>query len=298
MTSAPDKPDKDDAAVESPHNSRDEHASDHDHDHGHGDEDDSTFPEVILRNALAQASSGLRSDVQELLDLLADSHVYIPLSEDLPDAPEGKQIELDGDLTFRPHMILGEDEAIFAVAYSDPSLCDAMQKSLGWTTSGGDLKFICVPADVALDLAQVTIDGQGVSGLVFNPGTDEELVLRRDEVASFSQGVAIPLVGYVSELGPDDEEAAQVVEGAAPPPQVLLDALQLVQKAQADLLGFNVSTTFDPERDREPHLTITLIVTGRHDLNRPALADLVMDEVGEHIPPPGYADIVFRDAPN
>ena len=65
-----------------------------------------------------------------------------------------------------------------------------------------------------------------------------------------------------------------------------------------DLVDYSVQTTFDPERDREPHLSITLVVIGRHDLNRPAIADDVMDEAAAHLPAPGYADIVFRDAPN
>jgi hypothetical protein len=173
-----------------------------------------------------------------------------------------------------------------------------MQEALGWRTSGEELKFICVPAAVALDLAQVTIDGDQVTGLVFNPGTDVELVLRRDEVASLAQGTALPLVGYVSELESDADGEAKVVEGAPPPPPALLEALERARQSQADLMGYSVTTTFDAERDREPHLTITLTVIGRHDLNRGALAEAVMDEASPHLPSPGYADIVFRDAPN
>lgn len=271
--------------------------SDHDHEHA-PDPDDDEEREEALSVALHAAQSGLRSDVQALVSTLEEAHVYIPLSEDLPDTPEGEQIDFEGDLTFRPHMILGEDEAIFAVAYSKPELVDSMQRSLGWLTSGAELKFICLPAAVALDLAQVTIDGEPVTGLVFNPGTESELVLRRDEVASLSQGTALPLVGYVSEIQPGADGGAQVVEGAAPPPEELLLALSRARESHADLVGFSVDTTFDPERDREPHLTITLTVIGRHDLNRGALAEAVMDEASPHLPAPGYADIVFRDAPN
>lgn len=269
----------------------------HDHDHASDPAEDAALEEA-LSEALHEAQSGLRSDVEELISALEVAHVYIPLSEDLPDAPEGQQIDFDGDLTFRPHMILGEEEAIFAVAYSKPEFVDAMQQALGWQTSGEELKFICVPAAVALDLAQVTIDGEQVTGLVFNPGTDSELVLRRDEVASLAQGVALPLVGYVSELPEEADLEAHLVAGAAPPPQGLLDALARAKAEQPDLVGYSVATTFDPERDREPHLTIALTVIGRHDLNRGALAEAVMDEASPHLPAPGYADIVFRDAPN
>lgn len=268
-------------------------------DHEHAtDPDEEESREEALSAALHTAKSGLRSHIEALIRALEEAHVYIPLSEDLPDTPEGEHIHFDGDLTFRPHMILGEEEAIFAVAFSEPGLVDSMQKALGWLTSGEELKFICVPAAVALDLAQVTIDGEQVTGLVFNPGTDAELVLRRDEVASLAQGVPLPLVGYVSELEPDADGGAHVVEGAAPPSSALLEALARAQESEADLVDFSVATTFDPERDREPHLTITLTVIGRHDLNRGALAEAVMDLASPHLPSPGYADIVFRDAPN
>jgi len=269
----------------------------HDHDHSTNAAEEEAR-EKALSAALHRAQSGLRSDVAALIELLQEAHIYIPLSEDLPDTPEGEQIDMEGELTFRPHMILGEEEAIFAVAYSEPELVESMQTTLDWSTSGSELKFICVPSTVALDLAQVTIDGEQVTGLVFNPGTEAELVLRRDEVASLAQGAALPLVGYVSELEPGAESDAHVVEGAAPPPPALVEALERAKKEQADLVGFSVATTFDPERDREPHLTIVLVVIGRHDLNRGALAEAVMDEVAQYLPAPGYADIVFRDAPN
>jgi hypothetical protein len=272
-----------------------EQADDHlDHD-GNGDDEKR---EAALSAALVAAQSGLRSDVKLLLEALETSHVYIPLSEDLPDTPEGEQLEFDGELTFRPHMILGEEEAIFAVAYSEAEFVQPLQDSLGWTTSGDDLKFICVPAEIALDLAQVTIDGETVTGLVFNPGTESELVLRRDEVASLAQGSAVPLVGYVSEIEDDALSDDHIVQGAAAPPEALISALALVKEKEAALTGVSVLTTFDPERDREPHLTIVLSVIDKGNLNRAALAEAIMDEASPHLPDPGYADIVFRDAPN
>jgi len=253
---------------------------------------------VDLGPVLLGARLGLRSEVQKLVDALPQAVVYIPLAEDLPDAPEGEQIELTGDLTFRPHMILNSDHSIFAVAYSEPELVDPMQEALGWNTDGGDLKFICVPTHVLFDLINVEIDGEELSGMVFNPGTDQELVLQRDEAASLAQGVAIPLVGYVADLPPGAEEETEIVQGAEPPPQELLDALARAVDKVEDLTATDVQTTFNAERDREPHLTITLTVIGRDGLDRQKLADDTMEEAAPHLPPPGYADLVFRDAPN
>lgn len=280
------------------HDSDDDHGhSDGDHEHSHADHE-GDHEMHSLGPAVELARGGLRSQVQGFVDALAESHVYVPLSEDLPDTPDNERVEIDGELTFRPHMILNEDESIFAVAYTDPHLVDVMQEALGWDTSGGDLKFVCVPAHVALDLGLMTLDGDEVSGLVFNPGTDQELILQRDEVASIAQGTALPLVGYVSELEDNSEEGTEMVEGAAPPPESLVQALQAAKAAQKDLVDVQVYTTFNPERDREPHLSIILTVVPRRELNRQALADAVMEDAAPHLPAPGYADIVFRDAPN
>lgn len=270
----------------------------HDHDHEGHDHDGEALEPIDLGPSLVAARTGLRSQVQKLVDDLPEAQIYIPLAEDLPEAPEGEQIALDGELTFRPHMILNSDHSVFAVGYSDPELVEEMQKALGWQTAGEDLKFICVPAHVIFDLAQMRLEGEDVTGIVFNPGTDEELVLQRDEAASLIQGTAIPLVGYVADLPPSAEEETEIVQGAAAPPQELLDALEAAVAKLPDLVKTEVQTTFNPERDREPHLTLTFTVIGRDGLDRQAIADEAMLEAAPHLPAPGYADIVFRDAPN
>lgn len=278
----------------------DGHKHDHDHencDHDHSEEHD-VLDAADLTEALLEARVGVKSQVQLLVDALTLAQVYIPLAEDLPDAPLNEALPFDGDLTFRPHMILNEDESIFAVAFSEPDLAQAMQNALGWATSNEELKFICVPAHVAFELCSSVVDGEQVSGLVFNPGTDAELVLLPDEAASLAQGTAIPLVGYVADLPADDDGTTEEVKGADPPPAALIEALSAAKDRIAELVDVSVMTTFNPERDREPHLTITLTVIGRHGLDRQALADDVMEQAAEHVPAPGYADIVFVDAPN
>ena len=117
------------------------------------------FDPVILGSALTAARRGLKSEVEKLVAVLPEAEVYIPLSEDLPEAEEGERVEWEGELTFRPHMILGGDQSIFAVAYSDPQLVEYMANAMSWDTSGEELKLICVPAHVAFELSQLTLDG-------------------------------------------------------------------------------------------------------------------------------------------
>jgi hypothetical protein len=171
-----------------------------------------------------------------------------------------------------------------------------MAEALEWDTSGAELKLVCVPMQVAFDLCALMIDQEPVTGLVFNPGTENELLLQREEAASIAQGVALPLVGYVAELPAEEDEGAHVVKGAAEPPPDLMSALSAVTEAMSEVRELRVETTFNKERDREPHLTVFLTVVPGCD--KRVIADRLMEKAGDLIPPPGYADIVFRDVPN
>lgn len=250
-----------------------------------------------LTEAVRRARRGLRSDVQVLVDQLPHGELLVPLAEDIDEAPEGERIELEQELTLRPHMVLDEEHNMYCVAYTRSDLMEPMRQQLGWTTSGGELKFCSVPAQFVLDMALQVIDDEEVFGLVLNAGSDEELMLRRDEVGSLAQGQALPLVGYVSELPEVPGEETRVVEDAEPLPAALYAALDEAVRALPDLVAAEVQTTFNPERDREPHPTIKLRLK-RHDADRHQLAESVMDRVGPHVPPPGYVDVIFLEPAN
>ncbi len=262
------------------------------HDHEHPEEH---LDELLdLSDLVEDARSGLRSDVQNLVDAFTQGELFVPLAEDIPDAPEGQRVEVEDELTFRPHMVIDDEGHMYSVAYTRPEFAEAMQEHLGWTTDGGDLKFCSVPARFVLEMALSVIDEEEVFGLVLNAGSDGELVLRRDEVGSMMQGHAVPLVGYIDDLSEVADEDTIVVEGADPPPAALLEALRAAQEQQEGLADFEVATTFNPERDREPHPTITLVLADS-SVDRRSLAEAVMSTVSQHLPPPGYADVVFRD---
>jgi hypothetical protein len=264
------------------------------HDDGHDHDPDELED---LTDVVRQARRGLRSDVQELVDMLPFGELLVPLAEDIDDAPEGERIEIEKDLTFRPHMVLDEEHNMYCVAFTRPEFMETMREELGWTTAGAELKFCSVPAQFVFDMALQVIDGEEVLGLVINAGTDDELMLRRDEVGSLAQGQALPLVGYVGELPESADEQTRVVEHAEPLPEALHAALQEAVAAHAELSSAEVQVTFNPERDREPHPTITLRLA-RHDVDRHALAESVMERVAPHVPPPGYVDVLFRDPAN
>lgn len=258
-----------------------------------GAEEDDEIAE--LSGLLLAAQSGRRSDVQDLIDAAEDLSVFLPLSQPIQGAEEGVDFEVHDDLSLRPHMLLDTDEQPYAVAFSDPELAAELAEELEWRTGGDELQFVRVPLQVAFEISQEQVEGKAIRGLVFNPSTDVELVLSRDEASHLLQGKAIPLVGYVAELD-EDEEGTLILEDADPPPPSLLETLGAQVAAIDELRGFEVHTTFNPERDREPHLTITLEIAS-DDVDRGSVAERVMAEATRHLPAPGYADVVFSVVP-
>ncbi|MCH2107906.1 MAG: SseB family protein [Polyangiaceae bacterium] len=248
-----------------------------------------------LEHAILHARRGLRSDVQVFVDAVTEGEVYIPLSENMPNVKEGEEVEIGNGISFRPHMLLDPQHQPFAVCFTRQEYSLPIQTQLNWKTSDEELKFVHGPFSMALDLGQTEAEGQSIHGLVLNPGTERELVLTREEVGSIIQGRAIPLVGYIDELPEGFEDQTKVIEGAEAPPQALLQSLQQSEAQLADLVSFEVQTTFNPERDREPHLTLVLEVNEIDDQARAELANEVMESAGPHLPEPGYCDIVFRD---
>jgi hypothetical protein len=260
-----------------------------------GDGAELTDPAEVLTGALYEARTGLRSNVADLLEVLGQAELLVPLAEPIPGVALEEVRELDSDLSFRPHLLGHPDGSVFAVAYSEPGLVERVRESLGWKTAGGELEFVRLPALVALGLGQSRLGDVELDGLVLNAGDESELVLARDEVGSLLAGRPLPLVGYVAELERSDLDDAAVVEGAEPPPEALLLALDAAVAREPGLSGYSLKTTFDPERDREPHLTLTLALVAGASVAHQELAERVMQEAGPLLPPPGYADVVFRD---
>jgi hypothetical protein len=247
---------------------------------------------AALTEAVRAAQSGFRRDVQALIDALEDADLLVPLAEHIPEARLGEAIEIDQPVAIQPHMLLDPEGAAFCCFFTEVSFVERIAEELAWTTSEGDLELCTIFSGYALQMALSVIDGVEVKGLVMNPGSDSELVLSRDEVASMAQGQALPLVGYVDDIeaGPDDTLLA---EPADPPPAELLEALERVKGAVPGISDLEVRRTFNPDRDREPHLTVT-VKLGDENADRERLARRVSEAVEGKVPPPGYIDILFE----
>lgn len=245
-----------------------------------------------LTHAIMRAQSGLKSDVAALVDALGDAEVLVPLAADVADVPEGERMETDEPLTIQPHMVLDPDGGAFCAFFTHVVFVEPISSQLGWGTDGGELKLCTLMAKHAMQMALSVIDEVEVRGLVLNPGTDCELMLLRDELAALAQGQAIPLVGYVQDITSTDEASTLLAEPSDPPPEDFLKALNAARESLEAVLDCQVQRTFNPERDREPHLTLQVRLRDEQ-ADREHIARTLADAVEGTVPPPGYLDIVF-----
>lgn len=255
---------------------------------------DEALAEVLddpLTVAVLTARSGLRSDVAVLVEALENAELLVPLAEDIVGAPEGEMLETSEPLTIQPHMVIDPEGGAFCAFFTHVAFVEPIASQLDWKTSGEELKLCTLMAKHAMQMALSVIDEVEVRGLVLNPGTDCELMLLRDELASLAQGQPLPLVGYVQDITSTDEERTLLAEPSDPPPAEFVEALE---KASADLpiADWQVQRTFNPERDREPHLTISVRLQAE-DADREMVARSLAEAVEGTVPPPGYVDIVF-----
>jgi len=240
------------------------------------------------------ARRGLRRDVAALEAGLDDAELFVPLLKSITGAAEGEALVLDRELEIVPHFLVDPEGLRYAVLFTRPEHVEALAEPLGWKTDGEELRVCTLPARVACELALSVIDDTAVHGLVVDASQPSELVLRRSELASVVAGHPVPLVGYVSELPPLEGEKVLVAEPAEPPPPALVAALEACLAELPEVTGHRLLRTFNPERDLEPHLTLELTTPSSADQR--TIAERVIGTIGEHVPPPGYIDIVFEDA--
>lgn len=246
---------------------------------------------IDLTPLVQAARRGFRRDVAALLEALPFGVLYLPLAESVEGAaPDG--IALEVGLRFQPHLLPVDEGQTVTVLCSSPELIKNAAEQFDWRTGEEELEFVSLPAHLALEMALDVIDEKNVVGLLLNPTAGAELFLTRQELASLVAGKALPLVGYVEDLPPQDFEEAREIEGAEPLPAAVTEALDACIARVPGLLGWRAAQTFNPERDLEPHLTLHLTVDAP---DRKRVADAVFEAISDRLPPPGYVDVLFAE---
>lgn len=246
-----------------------------------------------LTALVREARKGLRSRVAAFEAALDDGVLYIPLAREIEGTTVGEVATMDRAFELVPHFLGDEAGRAVAVLFTNPRMLEAVGEDLNWQTDGAELSYCTLPARIACRMALDVIDGRQVLGLVLDAGNESELFLTRSELASIVAGKPVPLVGYVRELPPLDGEKVLVAEERAALPDAFREALERCLGSLPAVRGHTVSRTMNPERDLEPHLTLSLQTES--DADRGEITRTVIEAVGELVPPPGYIDIVFAE---
>lgn len=249
---------------------------------------------VPLTRELTRARSGLRRDVEALMAAFDECELLVPLARDLPNAPEGERIELNGELTIVPHLLPDAEGQLFAALFTHSDPLEPIVPALEWTTGDEPLKVCAFPARIALDMALEVIDEVRVIGLVIDAGAESELCLTRSELASILAGRALPLMAYVGDIPKEERARTMLAEPGEPPPAELSQALAAFCASASGVLSHRLDRTFNPDRDLEPHLSLTLTVAAETD--RAELFKSVTAALDGKLPPPGYLDVLFEKA--
>jgi len=259
---------------------------------------DSTSPSEMsgdATDAVKGARRGFRRDVATLVDALREARLFVPLAGSVDQVPLGIEQEVGDELSLSPHLLFDDDRVGFLPAFTRPDLLERATETTGWGTGDGPLEYAALPGPVVLELALAIVDDDAVEGLLINPFDDSELILRRHEIGSIAQGRALPLVGYVGEIPFGDDEQRLVAEMDGPPPVEIVRAIEEVLSATRGSPRHVLSRTFNPERDLEPHLTLT--ISGRDfGEDRSEIAGRLAAALEGLLPPPGYIDILFDES--
>lgn len=247
-----------------------------------------------LTAAVTTARRGLRRDVVVLVESLDHGELFVPLARSIGGVPYGEQMELDDELSLVPHLLRDADGMLYCVLFTRAELLERAGDDLGWKTGEDALEYCAIPARLAFDMAVQVIDGDEVQGLVMNALHDSELFLKKHEVSSIASLHAIPLVGYVSEIPLQEDERTLIAEAGDPPPPELTRAIDSSIALVPAIKSYRLERTFNPDRDLEPHPTLTLCTSGPVD--RAGITSRLVAAIEDKLPPPGYIDIVFEEA--
>lgn len=246
-----------------------------------------------LTAAIDGARRGFRRDVAAFIEELGKGRLFVPLARPIADVPTGVEVEMGSELSLSPHLIVDSDDIVYCALFSEATMVEAAAAQFGWQTGGSPLEYIALPANVALEVALDLVDGEKIMGLIFNPLDDTELMLQREELASITQGKAVPLVGYVADIPFTPDEKLLVAELDAPPPAEVTSAIEGLLNAQTPPLGYVLRKTYNAERDVEPHWTLNLI-SEDPGADLTGVAEELAGLLEGKLSAPGYIDILFN----
>ena len=236
-----------------------------------------------LTRPVKEAQSGLRSDVQKLIAAVPTGRLVVPLQRRLGAIPTGSVARLDQSISIAPHFVPDQRGQPLVALFTYEEPLERVVPALHWTTDRGPLEICWLPAKAGLQLAYSAIDEASVAGCVIDAGAPSELQLKRAEIRAILDERAVPLVNYAKASLTD-----VVIE---PPAEGVRDLVDRIVTKRPEVIKYRLERLFDPERELEPRLVLTLRVTSPSE-DRQGLANDVGGTVCDELP--AFASIQVR----
>lgn len=245
--------------------------------------------------AIVQARRGFRRDVKLLCENLRKGKLHLPLAKPVradPTSGEG-QIEVPVGAKVSSYLLRNEKTREFAtVLFTQPAFMEPCIERYKWTTDGGPLRYLALPALTALDFIHQDLASERARYLVINPEHETVLWLARHEVEALRERRPIPLCHYIREAPLQPWEKVDIRKRNTAELPGLAKAIEGYTKSHPELLGFELMQLFNAERDIKPHWGLN--IKTRSGANEAELVQELRLLLGEILPSSEYVDFMFN----
>jgi hypothetical protein len=236
-----------------------------------------------LTRPVKDAQSGLRRDVQKLIDAVPSGRLVVPLQRRLTAVRSGTVARLDQSIDIAPHFVPDHLGHPLIALFTFEGPLERVVPSLHWTTDRGPLEICWLPAKAGLQLAYKACDEPSVAGCVLDAGAPSELQLKRAEIRAILDERAIPLVNYAKVTLADVP--------IEPPAEGVRNLVEYIVTRHPEVIRYRLERLFDPERELEPRLVLTLRVKTSSE-GRQELANEIGGTICEELP--AFATVQVR----
>ena len=232
------------------------------------------FPFNDLTALVNKAQSGLKRDVEPLVEAIPEGGFFVSLARSL-NLPDAMSIP-PAKAPLSTHLLKHPDESVYVTVFTRPEYVQMVQEKEDWKTEDTDTAEVCaLNARNALYYAwKLLTQTEGVVGLFINPYQENSLLLNRREVQNLFNGTVAPFSAYAERTPLEEGESIMVRPADVSSVPGFTDCVEGFVENEADLEGYEVVALFDEQRNAEPYLAINF--------------------KGENLKPENYQDVAQR----
>lgn len=259
------------------------------------------YMNVPLQSLLNQAQSGDKEDLIPLLNQLSSTSFAVPVLREDDESndpacskmPDSMQEMLGDEETpsseFRPLLLENEQGNPFLIVLSDQSILPNIQDL---SVVPSDLQAVELNAEDVYELARDLFEREDVTGVIFDLFQETELRMRSDEFLSMAEGQPVHLKYHLRGKNIGEEQIERVdAQGKEDIPDSFLEILSSYIQSDSAIEGFECIWGINPEVDDRAHLMLNVHTV--KEIDKQERVKEINNAVMNHIPPPGFLEIMF-----